>query len=144
MRALPVAMLLAIALAACAEHPADQDPFTPGIQIRPFSKVIVHNASAEWRWVRLNWPEGPAEVFSIEPGTYQQLDGPKAKTGFPRSIDVLEYSDCRVLATAIGPPPSDPERVTISDDGVRLERNQFIDPSWGFTSNVYECGAAPP
>ena len=86
----------------------------------------------------------PRRSIQHRTGDDQHLDGPKAKTGFPRSIEVLEYSDCRVLATAIGPPPSDPERLTISDDGVRLERNQFIDPSWGFTSNVYECGAAPP
>lgn len=80
------------------------DAPVPSTQVRPLSKVTVDNTAADWRYVRMNWPDGFVQVFAFGAGSPQYLSGAIGTTGFPRTINVLD-AECQVLATVIGLAP---------------------------------------
>jgi hypothetical protein len=136
-----------MALAGCAaespspESPSPESPIASQ-RFPPISKVTVHNMAADWRYVRLNWPDGFVQVYRVQPGTTQYLSGGIGTSGFPRTIMVLD-SDCQVLATVIGLAPGSAGLLTIGESGARLEELVLGETTWGESGSVTACGATP-
>jgi len=135
-------MLLAMALTGCGAESPSPEPPVPSQKFSPLSKVTVHNMAADWRYVRMNWPDGFVQVYRVEPGPPQYLTGAIGTSGFPRTIMVLD-SKCQVLATVIGLPPGSAGLLTIDEGGARLDEIQFGEIAWGESGGVFVCGATP-
>jgi hypothetical protein len=130
-----LAAAVGVLLAACANWQAG-----PAGEMRPLSRLTVHNQNDAAEYVRATWMDGMEMTYRIPAGEPLYVSGSIAG-GFPARIEVLD-AECTVLETVRGTPPDTQAIVTVSAQGVAVTPIT-TGGEWHVADTVQECRTKP-